>query len=79
VLSKGDAKQLAERTIAIFAARPEVRKIVQFGSLVRGTADEHAMNTWVIEMLSTLLARSKLDIDTRHWETLPTTLQFVVQ
>src|SRR5579864_3798508 len=42
MLSKGDTQQLAGRTITIFAARPEVRKIVQFGSLVRGTADQYS-------------------------------------
>ena len=42
MLSKGNAQQLAERTIAVFAARSEVRKIVQFGSLVRGTADQYS-------------------------------------
>ena len=42
MLPNGNAKQLAERTIALFAARPEVRKIVQFGSLVRGTADQYS-------------------------------------
>src|SRR5579864_6374915 len=42
-------------------------------------ADKHVMNTWVIEMLSTLLFSCKLDINPCHWEALSTILQFVVQ
>lgn len=39
---KGDASHLAARAIAVFASRPEVRKIVQFGSLGRRTADQYS-------------------------------------
>jgi predicted nucleotidyltransferase len=41
-MQRGNAQHLANRTIEVFAERPEVRKIVQFGSLVKGTADQYS-------------------------------------